>query len=272
MKHLSTDGETVTLRRVHLEDLELAPGPAEHRVVFVDVETTGLDAKTDRVIEIACLPLRVDEAWRPVAFEPAYDELQDPGIPLPPEIVKLTGIVDADLAGRAIDWWRVMDLIGDADLLVAHNAAFDRPFVEAAMGATDRVWGCSKAQVDWTESGTPSRALAVLCAWHGAWYESHRAMSDVEALAFLLCSTGRLAELADKAQRPSWKVAAVGAPFEAKDALKARGYRWDATARVWAIEVDEKDLEAELGWLREQVRCAPKAGLVEARERFSGTP
>jgi hypothetical protein len=49
-------------------------------------------------------------------------------------------------------------------------------------------------------------------------------------------------------------VKAFGSPFETKDKLKARGYRWDAEARVWYTAVKSAEaLEAEAEWLKAQV-------------------
>lgn len=59
-----------------------------------------------------------------------------------------------------------------------------------------------------------------------------------------------LAELLENARKVRIRTSAVGAPFEAKDVLKARGYRWSngdgGGARAWWIDVDEATLEQEL--------------------------
>ena len=45
---------------------------------------------------------------------------------------------------------------------------------------------------------------------------------------------------------------ATNAPFDAKDKLKARGYRWSAEQKVWSTRIgDSKALEAEFAWLKE---------------------
>jgi DNA polymerase-3 subunit epsilon len=47
---------------------------------------------------------------------------------------------------------------------------------------------------------------------------------------------------------------AFGSPFETKDKLKARGYRWDAEARVWYTAVKSAEaLDAEAEWLKAEV-------------------
>ena len=71
----------------------MGPGPAPAWVA-VDLETTGFDASTDRIIEVGAT--RFDRAGRSESFE----SLVDPGRPIPQEIRELTGIADRDVSGR----------------------------------------------------------------------------------------------------------------------------------------------------------------------------
>ena len=51
-----------------------------------------------------------------------------------------------------------------------------------------------------------------------------------------------------------YRLQANQAPFEAKDLLKARAYRWNAEQKVWHTRLaDEAELEAELAWLKSEV-------------------
>ena len=108
------------------------------RGLFVDVETTGLDTETDEIIEVALLPFDYDPSTGDVLAvheDQALDELRDPGIPIPPESSQVHGISDVDVKGKVVDEARLNALVADADLIIAHNAAFDRPMLE-------RVWPC----------------------------------------------------------------------------------------------------------------------------------
>ena len=96
--------------------------------VVVDLETTGLGVSPSGIIEIGAARVVngrvVDE----------FQQLLDPGVPLPPFITHLTGIDDAMLAGQpriAEMWPRFAAFVGDA-VLVAHNAKFDLGFLNAA--------------------------------------------------------------------------------------------------------------------------------------------
>ena len=79
-----------------------------------------------------------------VCHDEAQCYLQDPGRPLDAIITDLTGLTDDDLRGQHIDVAAATTLIARSDLIVAHNARFDRPFLERALPATRAVpWACS---------------------------------------------------------------------------------------------------------------------------------
>ena len=221
----------------------------------IDVETTGLDYRRHAVIELAMQRFRADAQGCIVDVGPSFRWLEDPGVRLPPEIVALTGLTDEAVAGRRIGEAEASCLILDADFVVAHNASFDRPFVETRLPlATGKPWICSMRDVDWLALGFEGRVLSHLLSQIGWFYEAHRADVDVTALLHLLDHrpTGRtrtvLADAIATACRPGWLVEAVRAPFAAKTLLKARGYRWDATKRHWWREVRHEEFDEELEW------------------------
>ena len=144
-------GEARTLHAIALADQPhvAAPGP-RRRGLFVDCETTGFDHGRDQVIELAMLPFvyTLEGAITDVLRDDARAWRQDPGRPLPPEITRITGLTDADLEGEAIDTAAAAELVAGAHLVVAHNAGFDRPFLEAlVLAARDAAWACSRHEV-----------------------------------------------------------------------------------------------------------------------------
>lgn len=272
MKHLCLDGETIVLRRMRALT-ERDTGRRGVPAVVLDTETTGLDRGADTIIEVGIRPFEFDaDTGEILAIRPALVALQDPGKPLSVEIARLTGLTDADLSGKAIDWRAVRALLDAADIVVAHNAAFDRPFVDRAMASATRtgpvkphVWACSVAQIEWD---APSRSQQVLCAWHGFFcLESHRALSDADALLQLLETSRRMPELYRTAREPSYRLRALGAAFEKKDTLKARGYRWDSQDRCWWTELpNHAAAQDEMQWAADTVYGGRFRGEVEKQE------
>lgn len=261
-QRLELDGNHRVLRRLELKNEvpALAGCESDEAVgIVVDVETTGIDPIVDQVIELAVRRFRFDGTGHILEIERAWCWREDPGRSLDPEITRLTGLTDADLVGRRIDDDAAEALLRSAQVVIAHNAAFDRKFIERRLnGAVGLAWCCSCREVDWAAGGFDGRSLGWLCAQAGWFFNGHRAESDVDAVLMLLglnMQDGRTAlrELLDTAGETSTLIRAVGASFDVKDKLRARGYRWNAFERVWSKEVFASHLVREESWLTEHV-------------------
>jgi DNA polymerase-3 subunit epsilon len=277
---MAADGESVTLRKYKGEFQAPAFATAEwfaanpdlwRQGAALDVETTGRSSVTDKVIEIGIRCFRFHrETGEVLSREEGYSALQDPGEPLTPEIVRITGITDADLKGQKIDWPHVQALLEQAQIVVAHNASFDRPFMDRLLPvSTTKIWGCSFKQVDWTQKGFPSQKLEILAIYHGFFCNAHRALADADTLLNLLqmpdpgTGTPYFKELLFNARRKMVIVAAVKSPIETKDALKNRGYRWDPDKRVWSKLIYLEEKEEEVTWLTDAVYSGYYQGMVK---------
>ena len=251
----------VLRRLVPRSDYGAVNGQTTRRVIVLDTETTGLDSKSESIIELAMLSVLVDVATGvPVGPVSIYESFEDPGKPIPAQITEITGIDDAMVRGLRIDDAAVTALVEQADLVVAHNAGFDRPFVEARLPVfAAKAWGCSFMGIDWKKEGSGSAKLEFLASERGWFYDAHRAQVDCHALLQVLASTladGQtgLSRLLTGAGQTRYKLRATGAPFEAKDKLKSRGYRWDGEGRVWWCSLgSDALLDAECAWLRDEV-------------------
>ena len=244
------------------------------RVLILDTETTGLSHTSDKIMELALLRVDVDRATgQPMGPVQVYDGLEDPGQPIPPEVQAITGISDVMVQGQRLDVARIVELLDGVDLVIAHNAAFDRPFVEARLPAfAAKAWACSFADIDWKGEGRGSSKLESLAMGLGWFYDAHRAEMDCHALLSVLqaelpvARTTGLARLLAAAPTLRYRLQATGAPFDAKDVLKERGYRWDAAHKVWHTRLDDAAaLQTEAAWLKAHVYGARAARVqVEA--------
>jgi len=249
--------------------------------VVLDIETTGLDYALDRPIEISVQRFLFDEIGRLTSVERPLSWLEDPGCALPPQTSKMTGILDADVRGRSFDERAITSALTGSDLIVAHNARFDRPFVDRRFpGLQDNKWACSLTQLDWSDLGFDGRSLGYLVMQAGWFFRGHRAQNDVVALTALLgtlVAGGRtiLSHLLERSSAATVRVDAINAPFGAKDVLKGNGYRWDMMRRVWAKEINEEDVTAEALWLDYHVyqgRGAAAFHALTAKDRFKYGP
>ncbi|MCO7125961.1 PolC-type DNA polymerase III [Sporolactobacillus shoreicorticis] len=155
-------------------------------VVF-DVETTGLSAVYDTIIELAAVKIKNGEVLE------KFDQFANPHHPLPQKIIELTSITDEMLAD-APDADQVVEefktFAGDA-ILVAHNATFDMGFLNTAY----QKLGHDKAAnpvIDTLELGRflypefKNHKLDTLCkAFNIELTHHHRAIYDTEATGYL---------------------------------------------------------------------------------------
>ncbi len=252
------------LRRLELKEGHTGVGRRNGTSIGIvlDTETTGI-GDDDVIVELAMRRIRFDPDGVIVSIDKAYSWLEDPGRELPADVAKLTGITDAELVGKAIDDGEAMRLLRSAEFVCAHNARFDLGMlVRRLPDAAGLAWCCSCNDVDWRANGFDgNRSLGWLLSRIGLFHGAHRAVDDVDAVIALLghdlpCGRTVLAEMLETARAPSWRFRAVGAAFEVKDRLKARGYRWDGIAREWWREVRDADRVAEEWWLAGQVYAA----------------
>jgi DNA polymerase-3 subunit epsilon len=88
--------------------------------------------------------------------------------------------------------------------------------------------------------------------------------------------TTALAVLLEQARKKTMRVWAEQSPFDLKDSLKRRGYRWgdgnDGRPRSWYIDLDESKLDDEIAFLKSEIYLLdvePRLHTLTAFDRFS---
>ncbi|MDA9465220.1 DNA polymerase III subunit epsilon [Bradyrhizobium sp. CCBAU 53415] len=281
---LEASGRYRILRRLEPRSLYDEPdGSTAHRGIFLDVETTGLDPTVDEILELAMVPFDFAADGRVFAVHESFDRLRDPGRPVPREVTALTGITDAMLTGASIDPVEVESFVADAELVVAHNAGFDRRFAERFCGAFRHLpWACSWREIPWADEGFDGVRLGQLAAGFGFFHNGHRAADDcragIDLLARKLPVSGRRAldVLIESSRTPRWRIRAVGAPYAFRETLKRRGYRWDAGGdggiKAWFIDVREDAIGDERSFLMREIYRRDvdiDARRIDAYDRYS---
>ena len=273
--------------RFHRLEPQAEYHPPDHSPKLVaaveDVETTGTNPDRDKIIEFGICLFEYDrQNGRIYKVLGSSEWLEDPGASIPPEITNITGITDEMVAGHTIDDRAVNDLLGRVVLVIAHNADFDRRFLERRLPAfAVKHWACSRFDINWKAEGVRSSALEFVAYSLGFFHDGHWAASDcratLHALAQTLPGTGRLAlqALLEHA-RATWRLWARDAAIEKKDVLKARGYTWSpgefGRPKCWYRDVSDADRAEEVWWLRANVMGPDQAVWalrITARDRYS---
>jgi len=251
-----------------------------HRGVYLDTETTGISHNDDEVIQICLLPFLyakssdLEHTLIIGVYEP-YIGFQEPSKPLTQEITDLTGITLDMLKDQSIAVDKIEKILEKSEFVVAHNAAFDRPFTHSISSKfSEKKWACSMSDIQWREFGFESLKLIHLAYDLGFFFEPHQADKDCLAGLAILAQVNRNGEsyfqnMLNTAEKESITIRAQYAPFETKDILKNRGYVWkdgsDGTIKGWEKLIQVDMAEEEKKWLSKEIYDGnPK--FVEKRE------
>jgi len=255
--------------------------------IVIDTEATGLDTVKDKIIELGFVAFEYD-AGSGLIYKilHTYDAFEDPGEPLSDIVRQITGISDEMVKDQHLDEQHANAWLEKADLIIAHNAAFDRQMLERRLPVVSKAnWACTFNGIPWMDEDISSLKLDYIAYKLGFFFDGHRAVNDAQATLHLLTralpNSGKLAMavLLAGARERSRRFFAFRAPFEKKDDLKARGYRWLPDFEylgkkgVWSMAVGEADIEAEEQWLADTVYGGKTAQFVykdiTAADRFS---
>ena len=261
---LEASGEYRVLRRLAFRQrFSTATQPTKVGILF-DVETTGLDTASDEVVELGMVKFSYHPDGTVAAILDSFSSLNEPGRTIPEDAIKLHGITNEMAAGHKIDTEAVSAFAADAAIVIAHNAAFDRKFAERYWPTfANKPWACSVNQVDWRAHGFEGSRLGYLLNGLGLFHKPHRAVDDCHALLEILAHTlsgterSALSLLLENARRKTVRIWAEHAPFDLKDELKKRGYRWspgdEGRRKAWYVDVDEANRDTEIAYLRQSI-------------------
>lgn len=212
------------------------------RICGVDFETTGVDPKVDRPIEVGIIAW--DEHWNETGrfnalILPEQLEL------VTPEIEALTGITRNILLNEARPAQEVMEKVVDflrgCDFIIAHNAAFDSAVYLNELARLDikaeaMIWACSVLDIPYDQKKFRCKKLSHLALDHGNIVDPstlHRAMADVELIAKIMKAGKYTPEAIMKFKVEPWVYvkACIPKPWtdggKGKDLAKADGYGFE---------------------------------------------
>lgn len=153
--------------------------------ISIDLETTGLNPKTDKITEIGAV--KIEEG----VITDTFSTFVNPGRSLEQRIVELTGIRDEDLVGapNMEDVLpNLLEFMGDLPIL-GHSILFDYSFLKKA--CVNQKYSFEKQGIDTLKiarkylDSLEHRNLEYLCAYYQIPHKAHRALEDARATHFL---------------------------------------------------------------------------------------
>jgi DNA polymerase-3 subunit epsilon len=184
-----------------IEEISADSAWAELPIALIDVETTGMDASVDRIVEVGIVVARGGEIVE------RKNWLVNPGRPIPKEASDVHKITDEDVKD-APPFASVAEEIAamlEGCVPAAYNAAFDRMFLGNEVARTSAsaatLAPALRRNVDWVDplvwarelqQGERSRALGEVAARLGISLENaHRAADDAEAALKVMLALAR---------------------------------------------------------------------------------
>ncbi len=220
------------------------------RILFLDCETTGLNPKVDRIVEIGASLYCSDSErlLRTISF------ITDDGtIKISPEISAINKITQEMLNNENTDFASVFSLLEDnfvarCDYLCAHNSPFDKAFIEAELSRAgyaiwERPWIDTAVDIPYPSS-MQTRKLVHLASEHSFVNPfPHTALSDVLTM-YRVFKSYPIADIIKRQGSPTILIRAE-VDYANREKASKRGYRWNPVLKRWQKNIKAMELELE---------------------------
>ena len=219
------------------------PSVVPRTLLILDTETTGLDPETQHCVEVGAILFDVQS--RAVLAQqsfllPAETNAAEPINRIPAAVTRLP-----QPWKEGLRWFQ--NLLDAADVLVAHNAAFDRQwFGRGELPAVTQPWLCSMEDMRWPADrqlrSRPSvRDLAL--AYGVPVWAAHRALTDCIYLAEVFARCEDLEQQLLQGLEPRQLVRAK-VSYDDRQLARDAGFRWnDPIKGAWARRMSEREIQ-----------------------------
>lgn len=222
-------------------------------VCIVDTETTGL-SKEDLIIELAAILYDTQQKSMVSAYSYLFQSSSNP-------VEHINGLSPGFLMGRGYgqeyvgQLWQGILNSGPVEYVLAHNASFDRRFLDKYY-KTDIPWVCTQKGLKYSCRGQSMKLCDLLAAHNIPITGAHRALNDILPIVDLLNQVPDLENQLAGSGKPPIKVLG-SVPFEQNILAKEAGFYWSKGDKAWAYDfrgTDEQLSEFMTG-LKFQVRA-----------------
>jgi DNA polymerase-3 subunit epsilon len=179
--------------------------------------------------------------------------------------------------GERINWETVLGILNTSDIVVCHNATFDRKFLEQTPigdNFKNTLFACTKNDIDWAAREYGANKLDYLNWKLGYFYDAHRAINDCWAtLNLLMQEPDAYRELLSNCQ-DMHEVYALNAPYAVKDILKNSGFFWSngesKPYKAWVkLAKTDEHRDDIIEFLQDNKLASPKVITIAAKRKYS---
>jgi len=205
-------------------------------ILIIDTETDGLSPEKNKVLEIAAVMFNVPSKTIIHQASTLIDADSNDAAHI--NGISVDALKSVNIFGKTLTLELIFLMCEKVDLIMAHNAQFDKKFVKKLYGdkLNDMRWICSKEDISWP----PSESLRLTDIAKSLGVESsgaHRALNDCIILANCLAKLNDLQEQLNSGDKKLFR-ANVG--FEDRELPKKSGFYWNSLLRRWEKKMTEK--------------------------------
>ncbi len=221
------------------EPLDLASNPAT--LLIVDTETTGLDFRKDKCLEVGVILFHV--ASRSILTQLSFL------LPVKSNDAEAINNISPEITRVGQPWRQGLQylehLIDQADLLVAHNAAFDKQwFGKEPLPIVLKPWLCTMEDITWPEVRRlrPRPSVIDLALAYGVpVWNAHRALTDCSYIAEVFSRCDDLERLLAQGLEPRFLMRAK-VSYDQRNLAREAGFRWnDPVKGAWARRLSKRE-------------------------------
>ncbi|HJO78295.1 MAG TPA: 3'-5' exonuclease [Prochlorococcaceae cyanobacterium Fu_MAG_134] len=214
--------------------------PLPETLLILDTETSGLDPKQDHCLEVGAILFHAPR--RAVLAQHSFL------LPVQDNAAESINHIPADVTRLNQPWREGLEyfqaLLDAAELLVAHNAAFDRQwFGKDHLPAVSKPWLCTMEDIAWPvdrqlRSRPSVRDLAL--AYGVPVWAAHRALTDCIYLAEVFCRCNDLETLLLHGLEPR-RLMRAQVSYQQRHLAKQAGFRWnDPVQGAWTRRLSDR--------------------------------
>ncbi len=208
-------------------------------IVILDTETTGLDAAKGKIIEIAAILYHIPTRSIISQASTLCRAEENP-------VFDINGISVASLhaipAGiQNIGLTMIADMLIAADAVVAHNAAFDKRWLDTIPDmqiiSRNKKWICTKNDVTWPiRKGVALNLVHICVALNVPVVSAHRALQDCLLLLRAIEQNPDIESFLDKNNKGR-ETYRADITYEERQLVKEMGFQWDNLMKVWTAKL-----------------------------------
>jgi len=204
-------------------------------ICILDTETTGFDPSNGKVIEIAAVLFNIPT--RSILAQSSVLCYNDTNAAYSVNRIEVDALkqIDQNLQGRAFLMLR--EMITKADAIVAHNAEFDKKWLDTLIDFQDltrqKKWICTRNDVIWpVRKGIPLNLIHIAVDLGVPIVNAHRALSDCLLLCDAIQCIDDIESFLDKSGKGRLTYHAQ-ISYDQRQVVKDAGFAWDNVKKVW---------------------------------------